>query len=148
METFDAQRAAAVWQRVRGGQTEIPAQQLLDLIAGEMTAATTYLALSRRLSGRDSSTLHRLFEQAQGHAACLRGICTLITGERPVTRAVPPESAAPGLILRKAYGREMQALAAYESYAGHPEYGAVFARLAEQSRERCRMVLEIIGNQK
>jgi len=40
----------------------------------------------------------------------------------------------------------MHTLAAYEQRSADREYGPVFARLAQQEREHCRMVLELIGN--
>lgn len=147
METYDPEKAAQVWQRVRGGQTaETVRDNLLPLIAGEMEAATIYLSLSRRLNSRESEVLRRLFEEEQSHVACLKGIYTLTTGNRPVIRNAPPAKEPPELTLRKCYGREMRCLAAYEERMNDREYGPVFARLAEQEREHCRLVLEILGN--
>ena len=104
METFNQEKAARVWQRVKGDNaspTPAPnAQGLLGLIAEEWTDATTYLHLSRMFQGKQSATLRKLFEQEQAHAACLKGIYTLTTGTRPTTRTVPaptedPEEARP-----------------------------------------------------
>ena len=58
------------------------------------------------------------------------------------------EKAPVSTMLRRCYGREMRCLAQYEARANHPEYGPVFARLAEQEREHCRLILELIGNLK
>lgn len=147
MESYDPVKAAQVWQRVRGGQPAEPVREtLLPLIAEEMADATIYLALSRQLTGRESEVLRRLFEEEQSHAACLKGIYTLTTGNRPVIRNTPPAREPPELTLRKCYGREMRCLAAYEERMSDREYGPVFTRLAEQEREHCRLVLEILGN--
>lgn len=150
MEVYDPAKAAAVWQRVRGqnGGGQPTGDSLLSLIAGEMTDATTYLALSRQMSGKESVVLRRLFEEEQSHTACLKGIYTLLTGSRPVVRTVPPEKESAEIILRKCYGREMRCLAAYEERAGDRDYGPVFAKLAAQEREHCKLVLELIGNLK
>lgn len=152
MEVYDAEKAARVWQRVKGNSAspapEPNTQGLLGLIAEEWTDATTYLHLSRMFQGKQSAMLRKMFEEEQAHAACLKGIYTLTTGTRPVTRAVPPPQENPELTLRRCYGREMRCLAEYESRSADSQYGQVFARLAAQEREHLRMILELIGNLK
>lgn len=149
METIDPAKAARVWQRV---QADIPPenreQGLLEMIAQEWTDAAIYLQLSRRFQGKESAALRRMFEEEQAHTACLKGIYTLITGSRPTVRAVSPSLEDPGQLLRRCYGREMRCLAQYEARSSDPEYGQVFARLAAQEREHCRLVLELLGNLK
>lgn len=149
METYDAEKAARVWQRVHAApQPEPSTSELPALIAGEWADAATYLQLSRRYQGRESAILRRMFEEEQSHAACLKGIYTLLTGEHAVTRTPPPAQEPVEVILRRCYGREMQCLAQYEQRQSHREYGPVFARLAEQEREHCRMILELLGKLK
>lgn len=149
MNTYDPQKAARVWQRVQSQQPEPQIQprerNIPALIMGEMTAATTYLHLARQMSAQQASVLQRLAREEQAHAACLKGIYNLITGQPAViqTPQVPKESAE--LTLRRCYGMEMRSLAEYESHRDDPEYGHVFAKLAEQEREHCRAVLELIG---
>lgn len=144
METMDKAAQARVWQRVRG-ETESREKGLLAMIAQEWTDAATYLQLSRRLSGKDSAILRKMYEQEQSHTACLKGIYTLITGEHPTVRALPVEQADTESVLRRCYGQEMQCLARYEARVSDPEYGQVFARLADQEREHCRLLLELLG---
>ena len=149
METIDPAKAARVWQRVQS--TNLPEnreQGLLELIAQEWTDATTYLQLSRRLQGTEGAKLRRMYEQEQSHAACLKGIYTLLTGKRPNIRTLPPPQEPPEQTLRRCYGREMQCLASYEKRSSDPEYGSVFARLAEQERDHLRMLLELLGSLK
>ena len=152
MEVYDAEKAARVWQRVKGSSAspapEPNTQGLLGLIAEEWTDATTYLHLSRMFQGRQSAMLRKMFEEEQAHAACLKGIYTLTTGTRPVTRTVPPPQEDPELTLRRCYGREMRCLAEYEARSADSQYGQVFARLATQEREHLRMILELIGSLK
>lgn len=149
METIDPAKAALVWQRVQADiPQESPEQGLLELITQEWTDAAIYLQLSRRFQGRESAILRRMFEEEQAHAACLKGIYTLITGARPTIHAVPPTAGDPDQILRRCYGREMRCLAQYEKRAANPEYGQVFSRLAAQERDHCRLVLELLGNLK
>lgn len=147
METYDPQKAARVWQRVHSGSADVKdSSSLLTLIAEEWTDSATYLQLSRRFQGKEAAILRRLFEEEQAHAACLKGIYTLITGEKPIVHTPPPVQENTELILRRCYGREMRALAQYEQRANDPEYGPVFARLAAQEKEHCHIVLQLLGS--
>ena len=149
MDTIDQAKAARVWQRVRGDAA--PASDtggLPELIANEWTDGTTYLMLSRHFQGKAAQTLQKMYTQEQAHTACLKGIYTLITGKPPQVRAPTPKITDPEQTLRRCYGREMQCLAQYEQRRDDPEYGQVFARLADQEREHCRMILELIGSLK
>ena len=154
MENYNAEKIARVWQRVRGEaeqapQIEAPRQQGLPmLIAEEQTDATTYLILSRRFQGKQALTLRRMFEEEQAHIACLKGIYTLTTGQRPATKALPLPQESTEAILRRCYGREMRCLAEYEARAKDPEYGRIFAGLAAQEREHCHRILELLGGLK
>lgn len=146
METYDPEKAAQVWQRVHASAPTGPdSDTLLALIAGEWNDAATYLYLARGRQGREAAILRRLFEEEQAHAACLKGIYTLTTGQKPVIHTPPPVQGTLEATLRRCYGREMRSLAEYEARSADPEYGPVFVRLAAQEREHCRIVLELIG---
>ena len=143
MQTIDPQKAARVWDRVQGGS----ADNLPELIGLEWLDAITYMTLSRRFQGRDSQLLRQLAQQEQDHAACLRGIYTLLTGGRPVVSSpvVPHEDTV--TLLRRSYGSHMHRLARYEARQNDKEYGPVFARLAEQERQQCQQILALLGRQ-
>ena len=149
MENYDPEVAARVWQRVRG--KDDPNQDLSSLpamIAGEWWDAATYLRLSRQFTGKEGTILRKMFEEEQSHAACLKGIYTLVTGDRLVTQTPAPRQEPLSATLRRCYGREMQSLAQYEKWSDHREYGPVFSRLAQQERAHCAALLEILGNLK
>lgn len=149
MEKIDPALSARVWQRVQGNAPEQRREQGLgELIAQEWTAAASFLQLSRRFQGKESAALQALYEQKQSNTACLKGIYTLITGSHPVVKAVPPQQEEPERALRRCYGREMRTLAGYEARRSDPEYGQVFSRLAELSRDHCRVILELLGSLK
>ena len=149
MDTYDKDMAAKVWQRVLSPQDMgFDAQILPEMIAWEFTDATTYLVLSRRFQGKESAALRRMFEQEQDHAACLKGLYTLMTGTRPVIHMPPKSQESTETLLRNSYGREMRCLAQYEAGSADPEYGQVFARLAQQEREHCHLILELLGKLK
>ena len=147
MENYDPEAAARVWQRVQG---KTPQNEDLNslpaLIAGEWQDAATYLRLSRQFTGKEANILRKMFEEEQSHAACLKGIYTLLTGDRLVTQTPAPRQEPLSASLRRCYGREMQCLAQYEKWSDHREYGPVFQRIAQQERAHCAALLEILGN--
>lgn len=145
MNSVNPQLAARVWQRVRG-EDRLSDRELLAMIAREQSCAETYLQLSRKLQGKAAAALRRLQEREQAHCACLRGIYTLITSIQPSAKGTPLTGLTTESVLRRCYGRQMQALADYEARISDPEYGPVFARLADQERDHCRMLLELIGS--
>ena len=146
MEKIDPAKAARVWQRVQEKPEQTRGQDLQELIFEEWNDAATYLQLSRKFQGKKASLLRKLYQDEQSHAACLKGIYTLITGNRPLVKSLPPLHGTPEQILRQCYGREMRGLARYESRSDDPEYGQVFSRLAQQEREHCRLILELLGD--
>ena len=149
MEKYDPETAALVWQRVRGGAPQNEeANNLPAMIAGEWWDAATYLRLSRQFTGKEANVLRKMFEEEQSHAACLKGIYTLLTGDRLVIQTLAPKQEPLSATLRRCYGREMQCLAQYEKWSDHREYGPVFARIAQQERAHCAALLEILGNLK
>lgn len=150
MHTYDPEKAARVWQRVQNqkpDKIQPPREDnMAALIMAEWEQAATYLQLARQLPSRQASVLQRLSREEQAHGACLKGIHTLITGEPPVIQTPPIPREPPKITLRRCYGRQMQALREYEKRSEDPEYGPVFRRLAEQEREHCRSLLELIGS--
>ena len=147
METIDKAKAARVWQRVQGETAANPTQGLQALIAEEWADAAIYLSLSRRVQGNAANILRKIGQEEQSHMACLKGIYALQGTGRPDIPAPPAVDKAPvSVILRRCYGREMRCLAQYESRANDPEYGQVYARMAQQEREHCRLILELLGS--
>ena len=148
METLDPNVAERVWQRVHNRDTSQDlAAALLGMITAERNDGAVYLQLSRKYQGRESAMLRRLFEEEQSHTACLKGIYMLLTGQKPAIQALKPASESIETTLRKCYGREMRCLAQYEQWSTHREYGPVFSRMAEQEREHCRILLQLLGRE-
>ena len=147
METIDKAKAARVWQRVQGEAAANPTHGLQGLIAEEWADAAIYLSLSRRVQGNAANMLRKIGQEEQSHMACLKGIYALQGTGKPDIPAPPPLDKAPvSVILRRCYGREMRCLAQYESRSSDPEYGQVYARMAQQEREHCRLILELLGS--
>lgn len=147
METIGKAKAARVWQRVQGNVAADPTQGLGGMIAEEWADAALYLSLAKRVQGNAANVLRKIGQEEQSHMACLKGIYTLQGNGRPDVPSPPPVDRAPiGVLLRRCYGREMRCLAQYESRSNHPEYGQIFARMAQQEREHCRLLLELLGS--
>ena len=146
MEGYDKEKAARVWQRVQGSVAEDPTRGLTGMIAEEWADAAVYLSLSRRVQGNHSAILRKMGQEEQAHMACLKGIYTLQGTGRPEVPAPQPMEKAPvSTMLRRCYGREMRCLARYEARANDPEYGQIFARMSQQEKEHCRLILELLG---
>ena len=120
-------------------------QDLRALLLAEEMLADACTRLARRATAREAASLQRVARDARGHAACLEGICVLVTGEAPEVRTPAPEDGPAAALLRKCYGRAMRTLVTYEARSRDAEYGPVFARLAAQQRDQCRLILELIG---
>lgn len=148
MEKFDTETEGRVWQRVRGEQPPKLEQSLQALAAAEQSEAAAFLMLSRQLQGKEKAILRRIYEEDHDHADCLKGI-HYFTFDNPLAiRHIPPAPESPVVGLRKAYARKLRALKEYESRSDNPEYGPIFASLARQEWEHCRLILELVGTLK
>lgn len=148
MNTFDQQKAARVWQRVQESKPAPKTDRvdnLQELIMNEWTAAATYQQLSRQVQPKDAAVLQRLSREEHSHGACLRGMYNLITGEKCEVHMPQLQKEPLERTLRRCYGLEMRSLKEYEAKCDDPEYGHVFARIAEQKREHCMALLGLIG---
>ena len=146
MKNYDPKTAARVWDRVQN--TAVPlgdSQLILNIIAEEAMDAATYLQLSKRLPPPQAAVIKQMAQQEQAHVTCLKGVYTMITGEKPKLLPVKISDDPPDIVLRRCYGREMRALAQYEARQSDPQYGHVFRNLARQEQEHCHRLLEILG---
>lgn len=149
MQSYDAEKAARVWERVHAS-AEVQPQgiSLPSLIAAEWTDAATYLRLSQQFRGKEAAALRRLAEEEKAHGACLQGIYLLLTGEKAAVAAPTIGHESISASLRRCYNRKLRALSAYEQRSNDPEYGVVFARLAAQEKEHCCVIMELLGKLK
>ena len=146
MANYDPKTAARVWDRVQN--TAIPtgdAPAILNLIEEELADAAAYLRLSKKLPAPQAAAVRQMAQQEQSHAACLKGIYTMITGRKPIVPQPALSDDPPDIMLRRCYGREMRCLAQYEARQTDPQYGHVFRTLARQEQAHCHRILEIFG---
>ena len=146
MKPYDPNTAAKVWDRVRSTPAAIAdAQAVLELIAQEMLDAATYSRLAQRLPPPQAAIARQIARQEQSHISCLKGVYTLITGQKPMVPKPAVTDDPPDILLRRCYGREMRCLSQYEARQTDPQYGHIFLTLARQEQEHCHRILEILG---
>ena len=136
----DAQRR--VWERVQA-MPEMKLGQLRELLYPMEENCGVYHQLSRQGS-KDAEKLRQLHQQCRRSAACLRGLCRM-AGEQPGSPRLSPPREPRTRALEKCYRRELGLLGEFESRAAGPENGAVFRALAQQTRDRCVGILELLG---
>ena len=141
MERYDPEKAARVWQRVRGPQeAAAPPEDLAAIIQWERQQTHLLRQISRQLPPAAA-----LADDCSRCAATVSGICAL-TGT-PAPGKVPAPNREPGdRILQKCCLLGLRCCAAYERQATHREYGPVFAQLAQEKRLFCCRVLALLGN--
>ena len=146
MKPYDPNTAAKVWDRVRSTPAATAdAQAVLELIAQEMLDAATYSRLAQRLPPPQAAIARQIARQEQSHISCLKGVYTLITGQKPMVPKPAVTDDPPDILLRRCYGREMRCLSQYEARQTDPQYGHIFRTLAHQEQEHCHRILEILG---
>ena len=140
-----------VWQRVQG-KTEGAASTLPEglpaLIMEQLQLSSIYGQLSHQAGGQSGGTYMRLSRESRMQAVCLKGIVILMNGHSPAPAAAPVQAMQPDILMRRCYGAELRLLKAYESRCSDPEYGPVFNRMADRSRDHCCTLLELIGTLK
>lgn len=146
VEPFDYEKAARVWQRVRGEADPAEAhRKLLRLMAEEASDALTLRRLSGTQRPRQARTLTRLAQQAQSRAACLRGIYAKEHGRSPRIPASPLPLERRESILRRCYDRLLRRQEEYAACTADPRFGAAYTRLSAEAGECCRTLLELLG---
>lgn len=153
MERFSQEKTKEVWQRVlREGQGSpisggVPAPKpenvgLLPLVVATRQAAAGLQNLQRRAGSASAETLRRLAAQTQRQAECLLGIYRLLNGGRPA--AMPSQNRAQ-FPLEELCTMTLRRHAALQNAESIPEYGPVFALLAEETAGHGRTLLELLG---
>lgn len=141
MERYDADKAARVWQRVRG-EGENTLSGLSGMAAAEQNAAETFRHLQRQ---NPQMGAEDLMAECAANAAALRGIARLLGQKAEPVPVSPLPKELPENSLRRCYAGALQMLSNYEKYADHPEYGPVFRELANRKRRHCFHISELLG---
>ena len=149
MKEMDTQKEIRVWQRVKNEARTVSSPQVCDnlqtLIMEQMQVAAAYLQLSHRTVSVEATALMRLARQSRAQTACLKGLNILITEKGSEAQIIPAQKGTVEALLRWCYGQELRLIKSYENHRMDPEYGPVFERMAQRSREHCCLVLELMG---
>lgn len=137
MEKYDSRMAHRVWNRV---WAEPETESCGHMMMGEAQALADYTKLQRQFP-----ELKPLAEDIRHHIGCLRGIRFLKDGVRPAPIAAKAREEPADTALRRCYAQSLKAAGEYAALAEDPEYGCIYAQLADTKRLHCRILLEIIG---
>ena len=148
METFDKDKARRVWQRVQSREgmaaPDPVSEGVPELLMQANTLAGLYMGLQRMNGGRAGEGTGSLSRSLRRTVDCLRGLCAL-EGTVP---GLPPVETGTGSIsqrLRSCAHRERRLGEGLIRLGTEGEFAPVYARLARESWDRCRMVLEMLG---
>lgn len=137
-------RQMKIWSRVRLPQGNA-AENLQPLLAAALGEAAVFAALLRQMPTASHLLLRQLREEKLAHARCIQGIYMLTGGGKLKAGVAPVKLERPEAVLRRSYGRTLQAVRAYEDWAGDPEYGPVFRWMERREREHCAMIAQLMG---
>lgn len=155
---MDHKREEAVWKRVMEVSEQAPAcckpkehatltaQQVMELLCGELADACTYEALAGRVRGSVRQKLLALSCSERAHYARLETVYYLMTGKKPCPdRPKYPCIACTNEELRTRYMEEIKGAEQYHALAEKAgSFAKVFHELgAEEERHAC-IVLEVL----
>ena len=147
MEHYDSQMAARVWQRVQGNrEIASPAGDIPGLLQEEATDLSRCRQLAGMQNLNTKPELPMLISKTQQCIAVLQGIWFLLTDTHQKTNPSPLPRELPVSTLRRCYGGTLQRLSRYGTLSQHPEYAPGFMLLEQLSRERCQLLLQLLGN--
>lgn len=140
MEGVDKALEARVWQRVQGRDVEVDAEEPLAL-AREL--AEHYRQLAGKSAG-NTERFRRLSGQMQATVRCLRGLCRIRGCPADRGRAALNQEPTDRRVIKCCH-LERRLSVALDRMALEPEWGRIYGRLAEDARQRCAALLEILG---
>ena len=147
MEHYDSQMAARVWQRVQSRDSDTTAApDILAFLQAESADLSRYRQLSALHGLASKPEFSLLITKTQQCVSALKGIRFLLTDAQPEAMASPLPKELPVSTLRRCYGSTLQRISHYDQWTRHPEYAPGFLLLSQLSRERCQLLLQLLGN--
>lgn len=155
---MDHKREQEVWQRVMAMSAEAPqcskpvnkqtltAEQVMELLCGELADAATYEALACRVRGQARQTLMMLAGQERQHAKKLSAVYYLMTGKKPCPdKPKYPCIACTNEELRERYIEETAGAEKYCCLAEKAgSFAKVFRELACEEEQHAHTVLKLL----
>lgn len=139
MENFDTEKAARVWQRV---QNKPPYVTLPEVLAAVDALIALYRAMIRK--NVEKGEFRALLRSAQSCKNCLLGLETVAGRTVPRCVADAPDGSMQSLLCRCCHS-ENALLHQLMRAASDPDWGSVYASLAQKCSERLFALLQIVG---
>ena len=133
-----------VWQRVLAGP-EKSGENLQPLILAAAETAMEYYHLLRRSSGKNREALQQLYDRTRVNLNCLRGLQTMRFGSAGKVGNLPASGENQRKIMETCYRRTPRAMTEYTARSAEPEFGAVFAVMAQREQSNAALIAEILG---
>ncbi len=147
MEHYDSQMAARVWQRVQNRDANAASvPDIQALLQAESTTLSRYRQLSGQWGQTGRPELSLLISKTKQCISTLNGIWFLLTDSHPEIVPSPLPKELPVSSLRRCYGSTLQRLSHYDQWIHHTEFAPGFLLLSQLSRERCQLLLQLLGN--
>lgn len=144
MNSYDSQMAARVWQRVQAKEEPVDfLGDILLLLAEEANDASLYHRLSKNSTKEKSVILENLLRSSRQSLSILRGIHFLLTGRNPAPAST--QAVVSSASLRLCYGDTLRRSLRYGQWCSHSEYACAFTQLENLARQRCVLLLQLIG---
>lgn len=155
---MDQRREQEVWQRVMAMSAEAPrcdkpvskqsltAEQVMELLCGELEDAAFYEALSCRIGGKLGQRLLTIAAQERKHAKKLSAIYYLMTGKKPCPdKPKCPCIACTNEALRERYIEETKGAEHYCHLAEKAgSFCELFRELACEESRHAQMILHLL----
>ena len=155
---MNQKREAEVWERVMAASAacpmpakktvpaELTAQQMMELLQGELLDACTYQTLGMRMKKHARQRLVQLAQEERRHYRKLEAVYYLMTGQRPCPdRPRTPCVACTNEELRKRYQEEVKGAEQYHALAEQTgSFASVFHCLGHDEERHSRMILELL----
>jgi len=155
---MDHKREQEVWQRVMAMSAEAPrcdkavskqnltAEQIMELLCGELANAATYEALACRVRGQVKQKLMVLAGQERQHAKKLAAIYYVMTGKKPCPDR--PKCSCIACTNEELRERYIEETAGAEKYCCLAEkagsFGDLFRELASDETRHAQTILNLL----
>ncbi len=119
-----------------------------ELLGSLLSAEHRCISVCKRLKllyPDKRNVFYAMERQCREHLQCLSGISYLVKGVRPEAYSLSANHRTPEALARCGYLQCRNALEIYEQLSDHPEYGPVYALMAQKKQAQCQTFLSLFG---